>query len=114
MKTGVSAGLLLLGIVLILFSYVWERMVQSPLTDEEIQLMAESDMSVTNREFNQTSATPDDAKIKEATRIAEEGKAKVKAYHQKVNFGKFVFRLCGIMAALVGGGLYLWTRSQEE
>lgn len=114
MKTGVSAGLLLLGIALILFSYFWDRMVASPLTDEEIQIMAEADIASTGREFSASTSALDEAKKEEAKRVAEEGKKKVKAYHAKVNMGRLVFRVCGVLCAVVGGGIYLWTKSQEE
>jgi hypothetical protein len=115
MKTGVSASLLVLGIGLILFSYVWARFVPAPFNDESLQDSAEAMIASSNREFSATSApAKSQAELDELMKKAEEGKKQVSAYNARISVGKFVLRLCGIIASIVGGGMYLWTRAQEE
>ena len=112
MKVGASIGMLLLGIALLGCSYIWKNVIPLPFSDDEYQKIQEENVRIHEAPSSGELVSSEDTAA--AKKLMDEYVLKTRAYDQKVSLGRLAFRMSGVLSVLLGVGLYVWARTQEE
>ena len=101
-----AIGLIVLGLVSLGLSFAWPSISPKPQMDEE---QGERFMKAVQDAHGAPAAEADE----ETKKILEENKRAIESAQTTENVGTKVFRYVGVLAALVGAGLFFWAAQTE-